>query len=82
MGGIAKSVGSAFVKGSAVAGTALAGLIGKSVSMAGDLEQQLGGTEAVLDNLQVKYKPKVKRHLVQWDYPQMTIWRLLIKWVH
>lgn len=47
MGGIAKSVGSAFVKGSAVAGTALVGLIGKSVSMAGELEQQLGGTEAV-----------------------------------
>ena len=47
MGGIAKSVGSAFVKGSAVAGTTLVGLIGKSVSMAGELEQQLGGTEAV-----------------------------------
>jgi len=50
MGGIAKSVGSAFVKGTAVAGTALIGLIGKSVSMAGELEQQLGGTEAVFQD--------------------------------
>ena len=30
-----------------VASTAIAGLIGKAVSMAGDLEQQIGGTEAV-----------------------------------
>lgn len=30
-----------------VASTAIAGLIGKSVTMAGDLEQQMGGTEAV-----------------------------------
>ena len=37
--GIATSVG--------VAATAIAGLIGKAVTMAGDLEQQIGGTEAV-----------------------------------
>ena len=36
---VAKSVG--------VVSTALVGLVGKSVSMAGDLEQQIGGTEAV-----------------------------------
>ena len=30
-----------------VASTAIAGLIGKAVTMAGDLEQQMGGTEAV-----------------------------------
>ena len=30
-----------------VASTAIAGLIGKAVTMAGDLEQQIGGTEAV-----------------------------------
>jgi hypothetical protein len=30
-----------------VTSTAIAGLIGKAVTMAGDLEQQLGGTEAV-----------------------------------
>lgn len=60
MGGIAKSVGSAFVKGSAAAGTALAGLIGKSVSMAGDLEQQLGGTEAVFGQFASQVQAKSK----------------------
>lgn len=60
MGGIAKSVGSAFVKGSTVAGTALAGLIGKSVSMAGDLEQQLGGTEAVFGQFASQVQAKSK----------------------
>ena len=30
-----------------VASTAIAGLVGKAVTMAGDLEQQIGGTEAV-----------------------------------
>ena len=47
MKSVASGIGSAFVKGSAVASTALIGLIGKSVQMAGDLEQQIGGTEAV-----------------------------------
>lgn len=47
MGGVAKSIGSSFAKGTAIAGGALVGLIGKSVSMAGELEQQIGGTEAV-----------------------------------
>lgn len=60
MGGIAKSVGSAFVKGTAVAGTALTGLIGKSVSMAGDLEQQLGGTEAVFGQFASQVQAKSK----------------------
>ena len=61
MGGIAKSVGSAFVKGTAVAGTALIGLIGKSVSMAGDLEQQLGGTEAVFGQFASQVQAKSKK---------------------
>ena len=60
MVGIAKSVGSAFVKGTAVAGTALIGLIGKSVSMAGDLEQQLGGTEAVFGQFASQVQAKSK----------------------
>lgn len=60
MGGIAKSVGSAFVKGTAVAGTALIGLIGKSVSMAGELEQQLGGTEAVFGQFANQVQAKSK----------------------
>lgn len=60
MGRIAKSVGLAFVKGSAVAGTALIGLIGKSVSMAGELEQQLGGTEAVFGQFASQVQAKSK----------------------
>lgn len=47
LGSAGKSIGSAFLKGAAVAGGALVGLVGKSVAMAGDLEQQLGGSEAV-----------------------------------
>ena len=50
MSSVASGIGSAFVKGSAVAGGALVGLVGKSVQMAGDLEQQLGGTEAVFQD--------------------------------
>lgn len=38
-----KAIGTAI----GVASTAIAGLIGKAVTMAGDLEQQMGGTEAV-----------------------------------
>lgn len=47
IGGIGKKMGKAVLAGAAVAGTALVGLVGKSVQMAGDLEQQIGGTEAV-----------------------------------
>lgn len=47
MGSVAKGIGQAFVTGTAIAGTALIGLIGKSVQMAGELEQNLGGSEAV-----------------------------------
>ena len=47
LGSAGKSIGSAFLKGTAVAGGALVGLVGKSVAMAGSLEQQLGGSEAV-----------------------------------
>ena len=48
-----KSVGATVFKGLAVgvgaASTALGGLVMKSVSMAGELEQQLGGSEAVFE---------------------------------
>ena len=47
MQSIAKTGFSAIAGAVGVASTAIAGLIGKSVSMAGDLEQQIGGTEAV-----------------------------------
>ena len=47
MQSIAKTGFKAVAKSVGVASTAIAGLIGKAVTMAGDLEQQIGGTEAV-----------------------------------
>lgn len=47
MQSIAKTGFKAIATSVGVASTAIAGLIGKSVTMAGDLEQQIGGTEAV-----------------------------------
>lgn len=47
LGSKVKSMSKGFLKGTAVIGGALAGLTAKSVQMAGDLEQQIGGTEAV-----------------------------------
>ena len=47
LGSVAKTAGSAFVGMAAVAGTALVGITTKAVQMRGELEQQIGGTEAV-----------------------------------
>ena len=47
MQSIAKTGFTAVAGAVGVASTAIAGVIGKAVSMAGDLEQQIGGTEAV-----------------------------------
>lgn len=47
MQSIAKTGFKGIATGIGVASTAVAGLVGKSVTMAGDLEQQIGGTEAV-----------------------------------
>ena len=47
MQSIAKTGFKAIASSVGVASTAIAGLIGKAVTMAGDLEQQIGGTEAV-----------------------------------
>lgn len=47
LGSKVKSMSKGFLKGTAVIGGALAGLTAKSVQMAGELEQQIGGTEAV-----------------------------------
>ncbi len=47
MSSVAKGIGSAFTTGVTIASTALVGFIGTSIKMAGDLEQQIGGTEAV-----------------------------------
>lgn len=49
--GIASSAAKGIAVGVGAIGTALVGAVGKSVQMAGDLEQQLGGTEAVFGNL-------------------------------
>ena len=46
-GGAAKGIG----VGVGAIGTALVGAVGKSVQMAGELEQQIGGTEAVFGDL-------------------------------
>jgi phage-related protein len=47
MQSIAKTGFKAIATSVGIASTAIAGLIGKAVTMAGDLEQQMGGTEAV-----------------------------------
>lgn len=47
MQSLAKTGFTAIATSVGVASTAIAGLIGKAVTMAGDLEQQIGGTEAV-----------------------------------
>lgn len=47
LGSKVKSMSKGFLKGTAIIGGALAGLTAKSVQMAGELEQQIGGTEAV-----------------------------------
>lgn len=47
MQSIAKTGFTAVAGAVGVASTAIAGVIGKAVTMAGDLEQQIGGTEAV-----------------------------------
>ena len=47
MQSLAKTGFTAIAASVGVASTAIAGLIGKAVTMAGDLEQQMGGTEAV-----------------------------------
>lgn len=46
-GKVGATIGKSILTGTAVATGAIAGLFGKSVQMAGDLEQQLGGTESV-----------------------------------
>lgn len=47
IGSKVKSLASGVLKGTAVIGTALTGVTAKAVTMAGDLEQQIGGTKAV-----------------------------------
>ena len=51
MQSIAKTGFTAIAGAVGVATSAIAGLIGKAVTMAGDLEQQIGGSEAVFEKL-------------------------------
>lgn len=44
---VGKTIGSGILKGTTIAATGLTALVGASVNAAGDIEQQLGGTEAV-----------------------------------
>lgn len=46
-GKLAGNIGKGILTGVGVASTALTGLVGKAVTSAGELEQQIGGTEAV-----------------------------------
>lgn len=56
-----KTIGSAIVKGSAVAGAALTGLVISSVKSSGELEQQIGGTEAVFGQFANKVQEDSKK---------------------
>ena len=47
VGAVGKSIGSAFVKGTAVAGGAIAGMVGKGISEYAKLEQSVGGVETL-----------------------------------
>lgn len=47
LGSIGSAIGGAFVKGSAVVGTALVGMVGASVKSYADIEQSIGGVETL-----------------------------------
>lgn len=47
IGGVAKGIGTAFLKGTAVAGAALAGMVAKGVGEYAKLEQSIGGVETL-----------------------------------
>lgn len=50
LGNIGKSIGTGFLKGAAVAGGAMAGMVGASVKAYADMEQNLGGVETLFKN--------------------------------
>lgn len=47
LGGAASKIGTAFVKGTAVAGAAMAGMVAKGISEYAKLEQSIGGVETL-----------------------------------
>jgi len=57
---VGSKIGKAIVTGSAVAGAALTALVGKAVSASGELEQQIGGTEAVFGEFASKVQDMSK----------------------
>lgn len=57
---IGKNIGKAVVTGAAIAGGALVGLVGASVKASGELEQQIGGTEAVFGDFATKVQDMSK----------------------
>ena len=60
IGSIGKSVFKGLAIGVGTATTAVAGFIGKSVQMAGELEQQMGGTEAVFKEFATNVQTQAK----------------------
>lgn len=60
VGSIGKTAFKALAVGVGTATTAVAGFIGKSVQMAGELEQQIGGTEAVFKDFATNVQEQAK----------------------
>lgn len=60
VGSVGKTAFKALAVGVGTATTAVAGFIGKSVQMAGELEQQIGGTEAVFKNFATNVQEQSK----------------------
>lgn len=58
---VGKGIGTALAKGTVVAGAALTGLVSKAVISAGELEQQIGGTEAVFGKFAETIQEKSKK---------------------
>ena len=50
LGNIGKSIGTGFLKGAAVAGGAMVGMVGASVKAYADMEQNIGGVETLFKN--------------------------------
>ena len=50
LGNIGKSIGAGFLKGAAVAGGAMVGMVGASVKAYADMEQNIGGVETLFKN--------------------------------
>ena len=67
MQSIAKTGFKAVAGAVGVASTAIAGVIGKVVTMAGDLEQQIGGTEAVFGEFASTVQDKAAKAFAKWD---------------